>query len=104
MAKQRTTRKTSLKPPGKSSVKGLETWKLEDAKARFSEVVRLAKTNGPQLVTVRGKDAAVIISPSEFLRLRPAKKQLSLVDFLQGLKLSAIPLVREPDTGRDIDL
>jgi prevent-host-death family protein len=104
MAKQRETRKRSPKSRVKPGVIGLETWKLEDAKARFSEVVRLAETNGPQLVTVRGKQAAVIISPSEFLRLRPAKKQQSLVDFLQGLNLGEVPLVREPDAGRDIDL
>src|ERR1700674_815535 len=96
MAK-RTTRRTPPKQSGKTGVNGLETWKLEDAKARFSEDVRLAETNGPQLVTVRGKDAAVIVSPSEFLRLRPTKKQQPLVDFLQDLRLSDNPLVREPD-------
>ena len=37
-------------------------WKLEDAKARFSEVVRRARNEGPQHVTVRGKDSVVVIS------------------------------------------
>ena len=104
MAKQRTSGRTPPKRPRKAAVHGLETWKLEDAKARLSEVVRLAETQGPQLVTVRGKDAAVIISPSEFLRLRPTKKRQPLVDFLQELRLGDISLIREPDSGRDIDL
>jgi prevent-host-death family protein len=42
------------------------TWKLQDAKARFSEVVRRAKSEGPQRVTVHGKDAVVVIAASEY--------------------------------------
>jgi prevent-host-death family protein len=37
-------------------------WKRADAKARFSEVVRRARTEGPQQVSVRGKDAVIVIS------------------------------------------
>jgi antitoxin Phd len=37
-----------LSPPARG-------WKLEDAKARFSELVRLARSEGPQRVTVRGR-------------------------------------------------
>jgi prevent-host-death family protein len=88
----------------KSGASLLGTWKLEDAKARFSEIVRRAGTNGPQVVTVRGKRAAVVLSADEFERLRPAKKKQPLIDFLQGLGLSEIPLIRESDTGRDPDL
>lgn len=103
MTKQRKTTLVSPKRPKTSGLRRLETWKLEDAKARLSEVVRLAETKGPQLVTIRGKDAAVILSPVEFERLRPTEKRKPLVDFLQGLRLNDIPLVRESDTGRDID-
>jgi prevent-host-death family protein len=42
------------------------TWKLRDAKARFSEVVRRAQSEGPQRVTVHGKDAVVIVSAGEY--------------------------------------
>ncbi len=80
-------------------------WKLEDAKARLSEVVRRAGTAGPQLVTVRGREAAVIIAPEEYKQLLPKPKDhLPLVRFLQGLGLSAVDVEREPDTGREIDL
>jgi prevent-host-death family protein len=80
-------------------------WKLEDAKARLSEVVRLAATEGPQLVTVRGKEAAIILAPEEYRQLLPKPKgQESLVQFLQGLGLDGLDLEREHDTGRELDL
>ena len=41
-------------------------WALQDAKARFSEVVKLAQTDGPQEVTVRGEPTAVVVSKAEF--------------------------------------
>jgi prevent-host-death family protein len=83
----------------------LERWKLEDAKARFSEVVRLAGTVGPQLVTVRGKEAAVIIAPEEYEQLLPKPMgHQPLVRFLQGLGLGRIEIKRERDTGREIAL
>jgi prevent-host-death family protein len=84
---------------------GLERWNLEDAKARLSEVVRLAGTKGPQLVTIRGKEAAVILAPEQYNRLLPKPKgHLPLVRFLQGLSLDKIDIERERDTGREIDL
>jgi len=48
----------------------LRRWKLEDAKARFSELVREARESGPQRVTVYGKDAVVVVSANEFDRLK----------------------------------
>ncbi|HTT82209.1 MAG TPA: type II toxin-antitoxin system Phd/YefM family antitoxin [Rhizomicrobium sp.] len=54
---------SSIKPraPGR--------WRLQDAKARLSELVREARERGPQHVSVRGKDEVVIISAEEFRRL-----------------------------------
>jgi prevent-host-death family protein len=54
------------------------TWKLEDAKARFSEVVRLARERGPQKVTVRGHEAVVILAAEDYARLAPAAVSPSL--------------------------
>jgi prevent-host-death family protein len=83
----------------------MERWKLEDAKAKLSEVVRLAGTNGPQLVTIRGKEAAIIIAPEEYRQLLPKPKgHLSLVRFLQGLGLENVDITRENDTGREMAL
>ncbi len=87
------------------TVTGMERWKLEDAKARLSEVVRRAGTTGPQLVTVRGREAAVILAPEQYKRLLPKQKdELPLSRFLKGLGLSALDVEREIDTGRDIAL
>ena len=48
------------------------SWRLEEAKARFSEVVRRARVAGPQRVTVRGRDAVVVLSTEDYARLAPA--------------------------------
>lgn len=53
-------------------------WKLEDAKARFSEVVRAARSDGPQHVTLYGKDAVVVLSAEDYARLKPLADQPSL--------------------------
>jgi len=83
----------------------MDRWKLEDAKARLSEVVRIASSEGPQMVTIRGKEAAVILDPETYRRLVPQEKnQLPLVEFLQSLDLSGIDLEREDDRGREINL
>jgi antitoxin Phd len=80
-------------------------WKLEDAKARFSEVVRLARSEGPQRVTVRGKEAVVVIAVEALEKLLPPKTpRQDLTEFLRGIELSELDLTRERDTGRDIAL
>jgi prevent-host-death family protein len=51
-------------------------WRLQDAKAQFSEVVRQAQQRGPQRVTLHGRDAVVIVRADEFDRLlRPLSGQ-----------------------------
>lgn len=95
--------KHSVKPSIAAKVKA--QWKLEDAKARFSEVVRRAATAGPQLVTVRGREAAVILSPEQYRQLLPQPKHhVPLMQFLRDLDLPDSNLERESDHGRDIDL
>jgi prevent-host-death family protein len=83
------------------------TWQLQDAKARFSEVVKLAAKEGPQVVTFRGVETAVVMSIEEFRRLEANRP--SLVDYLMaGPKLDddLVSMIndRAKDTGRDIDL
>lgn len=79
-------------------------WKLEDAKARFSEVVRRARSEGPQRVSVRGKDAVVVIAAEDLEALVAAPPPTPLVAFLEGLHVDALDLTREPDQGRDLVL
>jgi len=79
-------------------------WKLEDAKARFSELVRRAQSEGPQRVTVRGRDAVVVISAEELERLLPAEQHLPFVEFMESLHVEGLDLRREHDCGRDVEL
>lgn len=55
-------------------------WQLREAKNRLSEVIGLAEREGPQTITVRGKEAAVVVSASEYARLVRPKQ--SLVEIL----------------------
>lgn len=72
---------------------------------RFSEVVRRARTEGPQRVTVRGKDAVVVIAVETLEKLLPpAKPRQSLIAFLQDLGIGDLDLTRDRGTGRDINL
>ena len=79
-------------------------WKLQDAKARFSELVRRAQREGPQRVTVRGKDAVVVISADELERLLPRREPAPFVEFMESLYVEGLDLSREPDYGRDVEL
>lgn len=82
-------------------------WKLEDAKARFSELVRRARTEGPQRVTRRGRDAVVVIAAEELEQLRaPQAAPGGFVEFMESLHVAGaeLDLARDHDTGRDVEL
>jgi prevent-host-death family protein len=59
-------------------------WRLQDAKARFSELVRLAHSEGPQHVTLHGRDAVVVVGATEFHRMKGARSGQLLIDALQA--------------------
>lgn len=59
-------------------------WRLQDAKARFSELVRMAHSDGPQHVTLHGRDAVVVVDADEFNRLKGARTGQLLIDALQA--------------------
>jgi|SRR5580693_5820273 prevent-host-death family protein len=59
-------------------------WLLQDAKARFSELVRKVRSEGPQHVTVHGRDEVVVIAAEEFRRLKGSRTGQSLIDALQS--------------------
>lgn len=62
----------------------MNSWPMQDAKARFSELLEKCLTEGPQMVTRRGAEAAVLLPASEWRRLNasatPSLKQLLLSD------------------------
>jgi antitoxin Phd len=82
-------------------------WQVQTAKARFSEVFRLARTAGPQRITRQGKESVVMISEEQYERLTAKSHQpKSLVQFFRESPLVGIELDlgRDQDPGRDIDL
>ena len=66
----------------------MKSWPVQDAKARFSELLDRCLTEGPQLVTKRGTDAAVLVPVDDWRRLsaaaRPSLKDLLLTPQLRG--------------------
>ena len=85
----------------------MHSWKLEDAKNRFSELVRTALAHGPQRVTRSGRDAVVVMSAEEYDRLAAPE---DLVGFLErsplaeALAAGELELGRDRDLGRDVEL
>jgi prevent-host-death family protein len=80
------------------------TWSLKDAKAKLGEVMKRARDQGPQIVSVRGKPAAAIIDVDELERWRPSGKRLPLVEFLEGLHVDGLDLTRDSDFGREPEM
>jgi prevent-host-death family protein len=60
------------------------SWPLQDAKARFSELVRHARSEGPQHVTLHGRDAVVVVDADAYRRLTGARTGQLLVEALQA--------------------
>ncbi len=59
-------------------------WLLQDAKARFSELVRKVRSEGPQHVTVHGRDEVVVIAAEEFRRLTGSVTGKALIEAMQA--------------------
>lgn len=79
-------------------------WQLQDAKARLSEVVKLATSVGPQGISVRGQPEAVVISAQAFAELTGSKTKF--IDFMKQSPLFGcdLDLTRDKSTDRGIDL
>jgi prevent-host-death family protein len=81
-------------------------WALQDAKARFSEVVRKAKTEGPQQITVHGREEVVVVSVEEYRRIKGQPTGQVLIDLMQNSPLGDIEFDREGTRSpvRDVEL
>jgi prevent-host-death family protein len=81
-------------------------WGLQDAKARFSQLVRVAKSEGPQHVTVHGREEIVVLSTEEFRRLRGERSGRELVKAMQSSPHRKIELkpTRAKMPVRDVNL
>jgi prevent-host-death family protein len=94
----------SKKPQKPSPPPG--SWLLQDAKARFSELVRRVRSEGPQHVTVHGRDEVVVVSAEEYRRLKGERTGEALISALQASPYPEFDLEpwRGPMPVRGVDL
>ena len=77
----------------------MQNWPIQEAKARFSELVRATEHGGPQAITWHGREVAVVVSRAEYERLTGAGE--SLVEFMRRSPLYG---VEDIEFGRDASL
>lgn len=79
-------------------------WQLQEAKNKLSQVVKQAQSAGPQIITLRGAETAVVLSIEDYRRL--TQKDNNLAEFFMNspLRDSGLEVDREQDFGRDIEL
>ena len=83
----------------------MHTWQMQEAKARLSELVKLAQSEGPQDITLHGKSVAVVLSRTAFERL--SGSQQSLVEFMRRSPLyglDELELERDRSEVREVAL
>lgn len=68
----------------------MNSWQLQEAKARFSEVIKKAAKEGPQSITVHGEPRAILISSEEYQRLKHPRE--SFVKFMRRSPLYGVEL------------
>jgi len=84
----------------------MSVWQLQEAKAKFSEVIRMTETE-PQVVTMRGRPVAVVVSQQEYLRF--GKPKLSFLELMQRASLAdsgieEFEVERDRSEAREINL
>lgn len=82
----------------------MESWQLQEAKSKFSELVKKATTEGPQTVSVRGQDQVVVISKKYYEELLGRKKSFLQLIFDSPLKGIELDLERNKSMPRDIQI
>ncbi len=79
------------------------SWQLQEAKQRFSELVRRTLEEGPQVVTRHGEDVVVVVPAEEFRRMSGEKPNFKEF-LLSGPDLSVLDLERPKEMPRDVEL
>ncbi|MGH9174947.1 MAG: type II toxin-antitoxin system Phd/YefM family antitoxin [Vicinamibacterales bacterium] len=90
-----------------AALSGYRDWQLHDAKAHLSDLVRRARNEGPQRITVYGEDAVIVISASEFAQLlAPSRPERSLHALLSESPLRDLAFGEEGERSpvRDVGL
>lgn len=76
------------------------TWQIQEAKNKLSEVVDEAANSGPQIITRRGVEIAVVVSYEEYARMQHAQTRLS--DFFRQSPLTGLDLSRDKSLPRPV--
>jgi prevent-host-death family protein len=76
-------------------------WQIQEAKARFSELIQKAIDEGPQTITRRGKDVAVVLSAEEFELMK--KRQVDFKELLAAAPLEGVDLERDKSMPREFE-
>jgi antitoxin Phd len=101
------TNGSSAAVPRMSAKTGSDSWQIQSAKARFSEVFRRARSQGPQRITRQGKEGVVMLAEEQYEQLVGKSHQpKSLVEFFRQSPLVgvALDLKRDRDPGRHVQL
>ena len=80
----------------------MKTWPVQDAKNQLSQVIELARTEGPQLITRHGQPVVVVVAADEFKKLRTPKE--TPLEFFSRFKGAGLELKRRKDLPRKIAL
>jgi prevent-host-death family protein len=81
----------------------MRTWPVQDAKAHFSELLRASMTQGAQIITLRGKETAVLVPIAEWQRLQKAQPSLKALLLVPSTSELDIP-ERGTQSRRTIEL
>ncbi len=82
------------------------SWQLQEAKQKFSELVRRTLEEGPQVVTRHGEEVVVVVPVEEFRRMsNDGEKKMDFKEFLMSAPdLSVLDLKRPKELPRDVEL
>ncbi|NMA28790.1 MAG: type II toxin-antitoxin system Phd/YefM family antitoxin [Burkholderiales bacterium] len=82
----------------------MNTWPLDEAKTNLGNLIRDAREQGPQVISVQGEQEAVVLSIEEYRRLREPRR--SMLRFLQESPLADpdLDLERRDEMGREVEL
>jgi len=75
-----------------------DIWQIQDAKNKLSEVITRALKEGPQLITRHGEKTVVVVSYTEYEKLRKSQGKLS--EFFKASPLAGIDLTRDKTLPR----
>lgn len=80
----------------------MATWQVQDARARLSELIERARTEGPQTITRHGAEKAVVLSIKDYRALAAERPDFKAY-LLGGPKVDEFSIERDRDTGRVLE-